>query len=62
MNRYSLNYKNAIKYISLIVEQTIVKTVIWKEVNNDKKAKDILFNIINNMVIIDDLGVFYWRI
>lgn len=62
MNRYNLNYKNAIKYISLIVEQTIVKTVIWKEVNNGKKAKDILFNIINNMVIIDDLGVFYWRI
>lgn len=31
-------------------------------INNDNKAKDILFNIINNMAIIDDFGVLYWRI
>lgn len=28
-------------------------------INNDGKAKDIMVNIIDNMVVIDDLGIFY---
>lgn len=28
-------------------------------INIDSKAKDIMVNIINNMVVIDDLGIFY---
>lgn len=28
-------------------------------INIDGKAKDIMVNIINNMVVIDDLGIFY---
>lgn len=28
-------------------------------INIDGKAKDIMVNIIDNMVVIDDLGIFY---